>query len=194
MRLAASLALLLLVACAGAAPPRTLYLLRSELVEGAGPVEAPLHIALGRVGVAPYLDQSGIVVETAAGEVHAARQHEWAEPLEAGLRSLLRAELSDALGQEVSAGSDEGLPWHYRVDVYVDRLHGTMEGRAVLDAAYWIRAPRGAGEDAAYRFSRSAPLPREGYPGLVEAEAGLARELARAIAGSLREAGVADRP
>ena len=46
-----------------------------------------------------------------------------------------------------------------------------------------------AGDLAAYRFSRSAPLPREGYPGLVDAEADLVRQLAQAIAASLREIG-----
>jgi uncharacterized lipoprotein YmbA len=75
------------------------------------------------------------------------------------------------------------------VDVYVDRLHGTMAGTAVLDASYRITPRPGAGDGAEYRFSRSAPLPREGYPGLVDAEAELARRLAQAIAASLREIG-----
>jgi uncharacterized lipoprotein YmbA len=73
------------------------------------------------------------------------------------------------------------------VDVYVDRLHATMGGTAVLDAGYRITPPPGAGEAVEYRFSRSAQLPREGYPGLVDAEADLARQLAQAIADSLRE-------
>jgi uncharacterized lipoprotein YmbA len=189
MRRAAFLSVVLLVACAGSSAPRTQYLLRAEPAEPSGRVEAPVRVGLGRVDVAPYLDQSGIVVETEAGQVQAARQHLWAEPLNAGLRSYLRAEMSAALGYDVSAGPAALDHWDYTVDVYVDRLHGTMAGTAVLDASYRITPEAGAGEVTAYRFSRSEPLPREGYPGLVDAEADLARQLAQAIAASLREVG-----
>jgi len=187
MRNTIFLFLSLLVACAGSSAPRTQYLLRAEPAQRAGRVEAPFRIGLGRIAVAPYLDQAGIVVQTQASQVEAARQHQWAEPLDAGLRSLLRAEMSEALGHDVSAGPADGSGWDYTVDVYFDLLHGTMAGNAVLDAGYRITPRPGAGEAVEYRFSRSAPLPREGYPGLVEAEADLARQLARAIATSLRE-------
>jgi hypothetical protein len=193
MRNAAFLSVVLLVACAGSSAPRTQYLLRAEPAERSGPVQAPVRVGLGRVTVAPYLDQSGIVVETEAGQVQAAREHQWAEPLDAGLRSYLRAGMSAALGYDVSARPTDLDDWDYTVEVYVDRLHGTMAGTAVLDASYRITPRPGAGDVAAYRFSRSAPLPREGYPGLVDAEADLARQLAQAIAASLREIGE-DRP
>ena len=62
-----------------------------------------------------------------------------------------------------------------------------MTGTAVLDASYRITPRPEAGDVAAYRFSRSVPLPREGYPGLVDAEADLVRQLAQAIAASLGE-------
>jgi uncharacterized lipoprotein YmbA len=189
MRIFAAVFALLLISCAGSSPPRTQYLLRAEPAEQSGRVQAPVRVGLGRVTVAPYLDQSGIVVETEAGQVQVARQHQWAEPLDAGLRSVLRAEISKTLGYDVSARPTDLDDWDYTVDVYVDRLHGTMTGKAVLDASYRITPRPGAGDAAAYRFSRSAPLPREGYPGLVDAEADLARQLAQAIAASLREIG-----
>lgn len=183
--------LLLLAACAGSAPEPTRYLLRDGLEERSDRVEAPIRVALGRVVVAPYLDHAGIVVETGPGQVRAAHHHQWAEPLEAALRSTLRDALSRSLGYEVSARPALGgaPPWDYRVDVSVDRLHGTMEGTAVLDADYRIVPHSAAGETAEYRLSRSTSLPRAGYAGLVEAEAELVRELARAIAASLRELG-----
>ncbi|MEE8310761.1 MAG: ABC-type transport auxiliary lipoprotein family protein [Candidatus Binatia bacterium] len=188
-RMTVILAGVVLVSCAGSTPPRTQYLLRAEPVERSVRVRAPVHVGLGRVVVAPYLHQSGIVVETEASQVRAARQHQWAEPLEAGLRSYLRAEISNALGYEVSADRADRPHWDYAVDVHIDRLHGTMTGTAVIDASYRI-TPRAASKQATeYRFSRSTSLPRDGYPGLVEAEAGLARELAAAIAASLRDLG-----
>jgi len=193
MRRAAFFSVVLLVACAGSSVPPTQYLLRAQPAEQSGRVEVPIRVGLGRIAVAPYLDQFGIVVETEAGQVQPARQHRWAEPLDASLRSYLRAQISAALGYDVGAGPTDLDHWDYTVDVYVDRLHGTMAGTAVLDASYRITPGAGAGEVAAYRFSRSAPLPREGYPGLVDAEADLARQLAQAIAASLREVG-AERP
>jgi uncharacterized lipoprotein YmbA len=186
MRSAVLVCVALLVACAGSPTLRTQYLLRAEPTERSGRSEARIRVGLGRVAVAPYLDQAGIVVETQAGQVQAAREHQWAEPLSAGLRSFLRAEISNALGYDVSAFRGDDAHWDYAVDVYVDRLHGTMAGTAVLDAGYWITAASGAREVVEYRFSASLPLAREGYPGLVEAEAKLARQLARAIAASLR--------
>jgi uncharacterized lipoprotein YmbA len=187
MRIIPVLSVLMMLACAGSSTSRTQYLLRAEPKERTGRVEAPVHVGLRRVAVAPYLDQSGIVVETKAGQVRAAHQHEWAEPLKASLRSYLRAEISEAIGYEVSPRPGERLPWDYTVDIYVDQLHATMGGTAVLDAGYRITPRLGHGEAVEYRFSRSTPLPREGYPGVVDAEAELARQLARAIAASLRE-------
>lgn len=176
-----------LVACAGSAPERNLYLLRSASTDASGRIEAPVRVGLGSILVAPYLDQAGIVVETEAGQVHAAREHRWAEPLDAGLRSYLRAEISGALGFAVSTSQAGGPPWDFTVNVYVDRLHGTMEGAAVLDAGYRITPRAGSGGAVEYRFSQSTSLAREGYPGLVEAQRRLARGLAAAIAASLQE-------
>ncbi|MBW2536894.1 MAG: membrane integrity-associated transporter subunit PqiC [Deltaproteobacteria bacterium] len=179
--------LLLLVACASSPAQQTLYLLHPEPAAESGLVGAPRAVGLARVGVAPYLAQTGIVVQTEPGQLQVARLHHWAEPLEAGLRSLMRAEMSRALGYEVSDGRGGRADWDYTIDVYVDRLHGSMTGRAVLDASYRIAARAGGSEVVEYRFSSSVPLPRAGYPGLVDAQADLARQLARAIPGSLLE-------
>ena len=193
MRTLATLFVLGLAACAGSSPPHTEYLLRADVPDAVVRMDAPVRVALSRVVVAPYLDQAGIVVETEGRQVRAARRHEWAEPLEDGLRALLRAEISSALGYEVSARNSAGIPWDYTVEVRVERLHGTMDGRAVLEASYRIRpGPGRGGEAVEYRFSRTAPLPREGYPGVVDASADLARQLAGSIATALGEVATQD--
>ena len=51
-------------------------------------------------------------------------------------------------------------------------------------AAAGLLSAGGAG--STYRFHQTAPLPREGYPGVVDAESGLARDLARAIASAIQ--------
>jgi uncharacterized lipoprotein YmbA len=179
----------LLVACAGTPPERQLYLLRAAVPDVSGRVDAPVRVGLDRVTVAPYLDQAGIVVETAAGRVRPASEHRWAEPVDAGLRILLRGEISRSLGYDVSADAADRQAWDYAVDVRVDQMHGTMLGTALLEAAYGITPRAGSGDTIRYRFSRSATLAQAGYAGLVDAERRLARELAEAIAQSLRELG-----
>ena len=187
MRAIALVSVLLLLACGGSAPARTQYLLRAQAPEGTVRLDTPARVGLGRVVVAPYLDQAGIVMETAANQVTPARHHTWAEPLADAAAIFLRAELSIALGEEVGLNPADRSLWKYTVEVFVEQLHGTMAGQAALVATYRI-APRAAGSaPAEYRFSRSAPLAREGYGGLVEAEARLLRELAAAIAASVHE-------
>ena len=83
--------LALQVGCSSPTPEPNLYLMRGEAVESSGRVDASARVGLGRLVVAPYLLASrGIVVEVAPGEVRAARQHQWAETLDAGLRWFLR--------------------------------------------------------------------------------------------------------
>jgi len=175
------------LACAGNPPPRTHYLLRADDAAW-GTSEAPGRVGLGRVTIPGYLDQAGIVVEEAPGQVQAAQLHLWAEPLELSLRSTLRAALSDALGFEVSSTRGNALSWDYVVDVDVDRLHAKMDGTALIDAGYEIIPRADAARRVEHRFSKTARLPREGYPGIVDAEARLVEELAKAIAASLEAA------
>jgi uncharacterized lipoprotein YmbA len=184
----ASLSLVgLLAACSSPAPDPTLYLLRPEPGEGSARIDSPTRAGLGRLIVAPYLLASqGIVVETAAGEVRAARLHQWAEPLQDGIRWYLRSQIGRALGYELGGALTDFADWDYAIDVFIGRLHGTMEGTAHLGAYYVIRStsPRALHD---FRFARSEPLVEEGYPALVAAERRLLDALAESIAGSLRE-------
>lgn len=186
MRAIALASVLFLVACGGSAPARTQYLLRSQTTADSGRVTLPARVGLARVVVAPYLDQAGIVVETGPNAVTPAQHHLWAEPLEKATLLFLRDEISRALDEEIGIDPSDRTLWKYGVEVLIEQLHGTMGGQAVLAASYRI-TPRTGASAAGYRFSRAAPLPREGYGGLVEAEAGLLRELAAAIAASVRE-------
>ncbi len=185
---AALASLALFVACSSPAPNPTYYLMRGEASEASGRLGGSIRVGLGRLMVAPYLLSSlGIVVETAAGEVRAAHQHRWAEPLDAGLRWFLRAEIARAFGDEVGGGLVDRTDWDYTIDVYVARFHGTMSGTALLEGAYVIRPAADSEESREYRFSKSQPLSDEGYAALVAAERSLASELGASIAEALRE-------
>jgi uncharacterized lipoprotein YmbA len=175
----------LLVACGGSAPVRTQYLLRADRLPPAAGAAAPARVGLGRVAVAPYLDQPGIVIETGAREVRPARNHLWAEPLSDGLRLYLWSGLANALGEDVGLSATDRDRWDYAVDVFVERFHGTASGEAVLVAVFRVQSRAAGGTVTEHSFAASRALPREGYDALVDAEVALAGQLAEAIAAAL---------
>ena len=175
---------LIVVGCSNPPPTTTRYLLRSDVTIGTESLEPPVWIALRRVEVAPYLGEPGLVIEIRDNQVRPARYHVWAEPLADGLRRYLGQQISNELGHAIARDAAQRVQWDRTVDISIDRLHGTLAGEAMITARWWVALPEG--EIAAFRFAASAPLPREGYEGLVDAEVVLLRQLARAIADSLR--------
>jgi len=186
MRVSIAATVLVALACAGAPATTTRYLLPVDVPEGVERIDPPTRVGLARVEVAPYLDQPGLVVEAEVGQVRPAQQHQWAEPIDLGLHRHLRAELTKALGFEISGDASQRHRWDYAVDVSIDRLHGTLAGDAVL-VAHWRVTPLESGrEPATYRLAARKPLAAPGYAALLDAEVELTRGLAAAIADSVR--------
>ena len=181
MRILLSL-LLLVVACSSQPRVTSTYLLRAGTETQSGQREPATDIAFGKLEVARYLDQPGLVLETGDGEVHAARYHQWAEPLRSSLQALLQAEISTQLGRDIRFQPDS--PVTTRVDVIIDQLHGNSEGEAVLVATWRLR--RVEGEDEVHNFVDRQPLASDGYPALVDAQRQLLLRLSHEIAVSLR--------
>jgi uncharacterized lipoprotein YmbA len=119
--------------------------------------------------------------------VRAARNHQWAEPLADGLRLYLRDEMINALGEDVALNTFDPGAIDYVVEVFVEQLHGTRAGQAVLVASFRIE-PAKSGNVVERRFAQSKALDRKGYAALVDAEVTLLRQLAEAIAAELRKA------
>ena len=181
------LPLVALVGCASAPAPITFYLLRGEPVDETNEIGNPTRAGVGRIIVSSYLLSSkGIMVETGKGEVNPAGQHQWAEPLDAGLRWYLRSEIGSQLGREVGGGLTDRTGWDYTINVAVSRLHGTMAGEALIEAEFTIVPTDRTRAISETRFSKSIPLEAEGYAGLVEAEKRLITEFAGLIADGLR--------
>ena len=174
----------LLLACASPLPPVHRYLLPLSVPEGTARLESPERTGIDGLTVAPYLSDPGIVIETEGRQIRAARFHRWAESLPAALRRFLQAEVSKELGYAVSADPVQAGRWEQRVSIAIERFHGTLDGEAELTARWQIDAKGQA--PVAFRFSQTRPLAESGYAGLVDAEIELARDLARAIADSLR--------
>ncbi len=185
MRVLALASLGLLMACAGAPVQTQYYLLRSDVEQQSRGLMPSSTFAMGRIIVAPYIDQPGMVLETAAGEIRPAMHHQWAEPLKEGLQQFLQVEVSAAVGEDV-------FPVDYSegdliFDVRIDQLHGSAQGEAVLVAYWWLRREREITET--FQFSERESLRADGYAELARAEKKLLKRLARRIGDSLKEAG-----
>ncbi len=181
---AVTVLMLVVAACASTPPDRTEYLLRYESPSGVEAVPRQGAARLARVSVADYLTQPGLAVETAPNVVRSARDHLWAEPLEAGLTMYLRAVIAAQRGEAVLVRTGGGPASGPRISVFVEELHGTMTGEARLVAYFQVAKP---GEEMPrdFRFARSVALERPGYAGLVEAERTLLDQLASSIAVAL---------
>lgn len=181
MKVVSLLLLTLLAACASQTIPPTYYLLRSNQDLQSSALQTSAQYSLGAVEIAAYLDQPGLVMETANGEVRPASQNLWAEPIFDGVRNYLTTEIAQARGEEL-------LPTKLNrnatvVNIRIDQLHGTLDGQARIVAYWWL--VRDDKVTALQRFSESRALTASGYAALVDAEKALLSELAQRIAASL---------
>lgn len=171
--------ILVLCACASPAPEPTYYLLRPATQAGSGTLQASAEYRLGEIEIAPYINQSGLLLETGEGQVRPAALHLWAEPIHAGIHSYLSQEISRLYGREIATTA--GAP--ASIAIRIDQLHGTLQGEARLVAYWWIQ--RGEEVDGLSRFARSLPLAENGYAALAAAERELLSQLAAEIAAGL---------
>lgn len=182
----ALLATLLLSGCLGGtqAPETQYYLLRADYTpDSALPLSS---VQLGKVTIAPYLDQAGLVLEQYPNTIAIARYHQWSEPLSFSLHSFLSQTISSHYGKEVLPASRNVKPAAQQLEITIDQLHGTAQGDVKLVANWTLRnsdvRPTAISH---HKFSRTMPLTADGYPALVQAEKALLIELAQAVAATL---------
>ncbi len=161
------------------------YLLRADtrLPDEAQP--APVSVGIGRVSIADYLAQAGIVVATSGDRVRPAHLHLWAEPLDSAIRLFLRDAISAEAGYLISADTARRRSWDYRLDIRIDEWHGSLAGDVRIRAAWIVIDMTNDHEVASHRFERSAMLTDDGYEALVTTQKRLLTGLAGAIAASL---------
>lgn len=182
-----SLVWLLLTGCSSPAPKEvSLYLLRMPTdITNPEASTGSVRIGLGEVRTAPYLDDQGLMLELTHRVIRPARYHRWAEPLSSSLAVVLSDSISASLGQSISNRTDSSA-WDYRVDVYIDEMHGTRDGVAKLNATWTIVSLSSEAADSQHRFASRERIPSKGYGALVDAHYRLTESLATAIANSLR--------
>ncbi len=185
MKYLAFTAMLLATACTGPAPTLQQYLLRTDTANQYAVKDARAVVGIGVVTVASYIDGLGLVLETSRGEVRAARDHQWAEPLRESLRTFLAREISSAAGQIVRAQRRGETDWQRRIDIRIDELHGAANGDARLVAYWTVFDSEKRTVIAENGFADVEALTGDGYDALVQAEKKLLGRLADAIAATL---------
>ena len=173
--------LLLLTACSSQPIEPSYYLLRPSQGLDSRQMTPSKEFALGRIMIAPYLDQTGMLLETAGGEIRPARHNLWAEPMFEGIHTFLAQEISRAKGEDILPAKVNKTATI--VEVRIDQLHGTVDGQAKLVAFWWLR--RDGEIISAYQFSETQALKQSGYAALAAAEQVLLSELAARIAKSM---------
>lgn len=181
MKVAHLLLVLLLSGCASQIVEPSYYLLRSNQNLPSAQLNPSVDFALGTIEIAPYLNQVGLVIDIADGQIRPAVNHLWAEPIYDGVRNLLTTVIASAGGEELmpaKLSTDSTV-----VNIRIDKLDGTLDGTAKI-VAYWWLVHNGE-VIALNRFSESRALTADGYGAMVGAERALLEELAKKIAASL---------
>lgn len=171
-----------LTACSTVPPQQATYLLRSDKNLNSHEVLSDGNVYLGGLSLASYISQQGLILETAPGQIHEARFYHWAEPLSVSLPGFLRAEISAGLGKNLAFGQSANSA--VRLDVNIDQMHGTADGKALL-VAYWsITDDSGARQ---FKYVNTQVLENAGYNALVSAQRSLLVLFALEISESLQK-------
>ena len=181
MKVASLLLVVLLSGCAGKAIEPSYYLMRSDHDLETRALNPSKDFSMGTVVIASYIDQPGLLMETVDGKIRTARYNLWAEPVYEGVRNQLMVEIAQAKGQDILPANLGNTA--IVLDIRLDQLHGTNDGKAKLVAYWWLR--RGKDVLSAYQFAEEQALAADGYAALVAAEQALLTELAKKIAASL---------
>ena len=181
MKAASLLLVVLLAGCAGQAIEPSYYLMRSKHDLESRELSPSKDFSMGKVVIASYIDQPGLILETKDGKIHAAQHHLWAEPVYEAVRDQLMVKIGQAKGEDILPSDLAKTP--VIIDIRIDQLHGTTRGTARLVAHWWLR---GDGTLlSAHQFAEEQALATDGYNALVAAEEALLAQLAEKIAATL---------
>ena len=173
--------LTLLSGCAGQPAETNYYLMRSSTDLESRKLNPSSDFSMGNVVIASYIDQPGLIMETADGEIHAAKHHLWAEPVYESVRNQLTVEIARIQGEDILPAEMRKTP--IVLDIRIDQLHGTNTGTAKLVAYWWLHRDKEV--QSVYQFAEEQALTADGYEALVAAEEYLLAQLAKEIAATM---------
>jgi hypothetical protein len=161
---------IVLAGCAGRAVAPSMFLLDiAAPTPGAQtkPGDAPA-LVIDRVKVAPYLDEAGIVYQTALHRVVLARNNRWASPLATQLTGALQATLENTVDNASirrSGSNNPGAALH--LVTHVDEFMGHYDGHAHIGGRWQLIDADGR-RVADSHFEQRVALSDDGYDALVD--------------------------
>jgi uncharacterized lipoprotein YmbA len=179
-------ALVALGACASSSPPRSYLLSATTPPASFGHAAGPV-VGVGPVAIPDYLDRAPLVLLTGDDEVALSAEHQWAEPLRAGVSRVLAENLSMMIPTDAVPVFPWRTPWtlQYRVTVEILRFEGPLGGPAVLSARW--RLLDGNGRELALRaVHRSETTAGSSHAALVAAQSRLLAGVSRDIAAEIQ--------
>jgi uncharacterized lipoprotein YmbA len=144
------LAGLLMLAGCGTTPPSKFYMLESVSASAAEPelpvMQSDVHIGVGPIQFADYLDRTQIVTRTDDAEVILAETHRWVEPLKENFGRILAENLSTQLHTDkvLLHPSRNWSEIDYQVLVNVWQFDASTQGIVTLLANWSLRGKGGA--------------------------------------------------
>ncbi len=137
LQLSMLLGVLLLTGCAKGPPP-TLYLLDTQAPAQLPGLEQGTVVGVGPIETSRYLDRNHIVTRSDTPKLEASGQHQWAEPLKAGVSRVLLVNLGLALDSNriYELPMCRRRPLDYQVPMDVLRFDGVL-GREVILSVRW---------------------------------------------------------
>lgn len=183
--------LLLAIALAGcattASTPSLFVLDASQAPNQTTHADNAPKLVITAVTLAPYLDQSGIVYQTAPYRVVVANDNRWAAPLAGELTDNLYAGLANELHGIDLLRADANQSKAYQLHTRVDQFMGHYDGRAHVSGQWSLVAPDGR-PVLTRSFEKLIPLDDDGYPALVASLSRGWRQVAADMAPELQSA------
>lgn len=132
-------------------------------------------IWIAPVVLSTYLDQDGIIYQTAPFEYVAASNHLWISPLGAQLQNMLVNNLSVLLPQQLVTAVPLDSP-KLTIQTFIDNFNGTYEHDVIIKGHFLISKKDGT--IIRQNFYHRIAQPAEGYQALVQTlSVGFEREI-----------------
>ncbi|SEL73408.1 hypothetical protein SAMN05216262_11953 [Colwellia chukchiensis] len=182
-----ALVILMLTACSSTKRIETqYYLLDSPTLASAEPIEVTKSKPTILVTVATlpeYLQQTNLLLQLSDHQLHFAKFHQWAEPLQVGLvNSLVRELNKDADKNHYQATTDIATPsYDGELKLVVTAFQPTHQSQAMFSGHYTLNSFQSNSVKKQQAFHLTVPLNADGYHHAVMQLRQLVQQLAAQI-------------
>lgn len=180
---------MLMLSSCGTTPQSKFYTLEAMQASTAVPAsknrQNEMHVGIGPIQLAEYLNRTQIVTRSDDAEVSLAETHRWAEPIHDNFARILAENLSNLMHTDKVSlyPSRNWKDIDYQVLVSIWQFDASKQGEAILVANWSLRGKGGSELLAMKKSAFSTELePEASYPDMVRALSKTVELLSREIA------------